>query len=78
MFAFELSRQLQITPLRLAYAREQEEALFRSLLTAARLREDLIRHLIATTLDQDREQILQRAEAVVIRGAGSRLGSNHC
>ncbi|KAF2362612.1 hypothetical protein FHG87_006638 [Trinorchestia longiramus] len=72
VFAFEFSRQLQISPRRLAYARQQEEQLYEDLLAVARDKEENIRLLIARTLNHDRCALLRTAQNLALEGgAGS-------
>lgn len=68
VFAFDYSRQLQIAPRRLEYAKQQEEQLCEEMFAAAKDKEENIRILIAKTLDQDQELLMEAAESVVLDG----------
>ncbi|XP_018011714.1 uncharacterized protein LOC108668953 [Hyalella azteca] len=68
VFAFEFTRQMQVAPRRLEYARQQEEQLYDELLAVARNKEENIRLLIAKTLDQDRDLLLRRVQQMPLEG----------
>jgi receptor-interacting serine/threonine-protein kinase 5 len=69
VFAFEFTRQMQVAPRRLEYARQQEEQLYDELLAVARNKEENIRLLIAKTLDQDRDLLLRRVQQMPLEGS---------
>ncbi|GBM95682.1 Dual serine/threonine and tyrosine protein kinase [Araneus ventricosus] len=59
--AFDLSRDLMITPKRIQYARLREEALYRSLLHLASNKQSEIKSMIAETIFEIRDGLLQKA-----------------
>uniref|UniRef100_S4RUW2 Dual serine/threonine and tyrosine protein kinase n=1 Tax=Petromyzon marinus TaxID=7757 RepID=S4RUW2_PETMA len=59
--AFDMARDLQITPRRLQYTRAKEEELYASLLEIANEKQEEIRQMIVDTLDSMRKQLLEEA-----------------
>ncbi|GFT13454.1 hypothetical protein NPIL_257201 [Nephila pilipes] len=59
--AFDLSRDLMITPKRIQYARAREEALYRSLLHLAYNKQAEIKNMITQTIFEVRDEILKKA-----------------
>ncbi|PRD30925.1 UNVERIFIED_CONTAM: Dual serine/threonine and tyrosine protein kinase [Trichonephila clavipes] len=59
--AFDLSRDLMITPKRIQYARAREESLYRSLLHLAYNKQTEIRNMITETIFEVRDEILRKA-----------------
>ncbi|OXA45764.1 dual serine/threonine and tyrosine protein kinase [Folsomia candida] len=66
--AFEMAREMQITPKRLEYARMKESELFESLMQIAEKKQDEMCTLIADTIAERREDILQKAEGHQFKG----------
>ncbi|GIX99300.1 hypothetical protein CDAR_447771 [Caerostris darwini] len=59
--AFDLSRDLMITPKRIKYARAREDALYRSLLHLAYNKQNEIKSMIAHTVFEIRDEVLNKA-----------------
>lgn len=59
--AFDLSRDLMVTPKRIQYAKLREDALYRSLLHLASHKQDEIRNMIVATVSEMRESIVTEA-----------------
>lgn len=66
--AFEMAREMQITPKRLEYARMKEAELYESLMRIAEKKQDEMCTLIADTIAERREDILQKAEGHQFKG----------
>lgn len=66
--AFDLSRDLAITPKRIRYARQREDALYRSLLDLAHNKQDEIRNMIVATTREVREEVLKKAANFQFQG----------
>ncbi|XP_038054338.1 dual serine/threonine and tyrosine protein kinase-like [Patiria miniata] len=60
--AFDMQRDIQITPRRIDYARQREMELFESLKELANQRQEEIRKLIQMTIQDIKEPLLQEAE----------------
>ncbi len=60
--AFDMQRDIQITPRRIDYARQREAELFESLKELANQRQEEIRKLIQETIQDMKEPLLQEAE----------------
>ncbi|KAG8175431.1 hypothetical protein JTE90_019129 [Oedothorax gibbosus] len=67
--AFDLSRDLMITPKRIQYARIREEALYRSLLHLSYNKQDEIKNMITTTIFDIKDDVLRKASDFVFHGA---------
>ncbi|CAN7995780.1 unnamed protein product, partial [Ixodes hexagonus] len=59
--AFDMTRDMMITPKRLAYARRQETGLYHALMEVASHKQEEIRQLIVGAVEGLREEVLQRA-----------------
>ena len=59
--AFDMTRDLLITPRRLEFAREKETELYTSLMNIALRKQDEIRRIIATTVETMRDELINRA-----------------
>ncbi|XP_034022453.1 dual serine/threonine and tyrosine protein kinase [Thalassophryne amazonica] len=59
--AFDLQRDLQITPRRLEYTREKEVELFTSLMAIANRKQEEMKEMIVETLSSMKEQLLEDA-----------------
>ncbi|XP_012680373.2 dual serine/threonine and tyrosine protein kinase [Clupea harengus] len=59
--AFDMQRDLQITPRRLEYTREKEGELFTSLMTIANRKQEEMKEMIVETLNSMKEQLLEDA-----------------
>lgn len=66
--AFDLSRDLAITPKRIRYARQREEALYRSLLDLAHNKQVEIRNMIVNTIREVKDDVLKKAANVRFQG----------
>ncbi|XP_071961040.1 dual serine/threonine and tyrosine protein kinase-like [Antedon mediterranea] len=60
--AFDMAREIQITPKRIDYARQQEEELYKKLLEIASQKQEEIKHLISETISKMKESLLVEAE----------------
>ncbi|KFM64300.1 Dual serine/threonine and tyrosine protein kinase, partial [Stegodyphus mimosarum] len=69
MAAFDLSRDLMITPKRIQYARLREEALYKSLLDLAHNKQDEIKNMIVGTIFEIKDEVLQKAANFRFQGA---------
>ncbi|XP_015923211.1 dual serine/threonine and tyrosine protein kinase isoform X2 [Parasteatoda tepidariorum] len=69
--AFDLSRDLMITPKRILYARQREEALYRSLLNLSHNKQNEIKNMITTTIFEIRDEVYSKAENFAFRGVKS-------
>ena len=61
LVAFDMSRDMLVTPRKLEFARERESELYESLMQMALLKQDEIQNLIATTISGMREELLTKA-----------------
>ncbi|XP_077539487.1 dual serine/threonine and tyrosine protein kinase-like isoform X1 [Haemaphysalis longicornis] len=59
--AFDMTRDMMITPKRLAYARKQETGLYHALMEVASHKQEEIRQLIVGAIEGMRAEVLQRA-----------------
>ncbi|XP_064488035.1 dual serine/threonine and tyrosine protein kinase-like isoform X2 [Ornithodoros turicata] len=66
--AFDMTRDMLITPKRLAYARQQENGLYHNLMEVASHKQEEIRQLIVGAVDALRPEILERAAAYEFTG----------
>ncbi|TRY86014.1 hypothetical protein DNTS_029354 [Danionella cerebrum] len=60
--AFDMQRDLQITPLRLDYTRQKESELFHSLMSIANRKQEEMRDMILSSLSAMRETLLEEAQ----------------
>lgn len=58
-----MAREMQVTPKRIEYARLKEVELYDSLLKIAEKKQDEMCNLIAETINERKEDILQKAES---------------
>ncbi|KAK8376325.1 hypothetical protein O3P69_009755 [Scylla paramamosain] len=63
LYAFDMAREIQITPRRISYAREKEAELYESLMDIASRKQDEIRNVIADTVAKLKEDLLDKAAA---------------
>jgi len=68
MSAFDMAREMQITPKRLEYARMKESELFENLMKIAEKKQGEMCSLIAETISERREDILLKAQLHTFRG----------
>lgn len=61
LYAFDMAREIQITPRRISYAREKEAELYESLMDIASRKQDEIRTVIAETVAKLKEELLDKA-----------------
>lgn len=66
--AFDMARDLIITPRRLEYAREKEEELFKALMETASRKQDEIKEVIVTTITNLSPQILKEVDSLEFKG----------
>uniref|UniRef100_H3AW84 Dual serine/threonine and tyrosine protein kinase n=1 Tax=Latimeria chalumnae TaxID=7897 RepID=H3AW84_LATCH len=59
--AFDMQRDLQITPKRLEYTREKESELFQSLMSIANRKQEEMKDMIVETLNNMKEELLEDA-----------------
>lgn len=60
--AFDMARDMLITPKKLEFAREKENELFKQLMEMASKKGDEIRKMIAETIGDMKDQLIQKAE----------------
>ncbi len=61
VMAFDMQRDMQMTPKRLEFARSKETQLYQALMDIALRKQDEIRNIIAVTIDGMREMLLDKA-----------------
>lgn len=61
-FAFEMARDMMITPKKIEYAREKEQILFDSLNSLASMKQEELRNLINNAIETNREAILNASK----------------
>ncbi|KAB7507743.1 Dual serine/threonine and tyrosine protein kinase [Armadillidium nasatum] len=61
LYAFDMAREIQITPRRINYAKEKENELFETLMDIASKKQDEIKDIILESLSEIRESILEKA-----------------
>ncbi|XP_064081150.1 dual serine/threonine and tyrosine protein kinase-like isoform X1 [Macrobrachium nipponense] len=61
LYAFDMAREIQITPRRISYAREKEAELYESLMAIASSKQDEIRNVILDTIEKMKDDLLERA-----------------
>lgn len=66
--AFDMQRDLQITPRRLEYTREKEGELFISLMAIANRKQEEMKEMIVETLSSMKEQLLEDAANLEFTG----------
>ncbi|XP_023714334.1 dual serine/threonine and tyrosine protein kinase isoform X3 [Cryptotermes secundus] len=66
--AFDMAREIQITPRRIHYAQEKEADLYKSLMVVASEKQKEITHLIEVTLQNMREDLIEIAAAYQYHG----------
>lgn len=66
--AFDMQRDLQITPRRLEYTREKEGELFTSLMAIANRKQEEMKEMIIETLSSMKEQLLEDAANLEFTG----------
>jgi receptor-interacting serine/threonine-protein kinase 5 len=59
--AFDMAREIQITPRRIQYAQEKEADLYKSLMVVASEKQNEIQHIIEVTLQKMREHLIEIA-----------------
>lgn len=75
LYAFDMAREIQITPRRISYAREKEAELYENLMAIASSKQDEIRSVIIDTIANMSEDLLEKAAEYEFQGesAGSRV-----
>lgn len=71
LFAFDMAREIQITPRRITYAREKEAELYESLMAIASRKQDEIRNVISDTIAKMKDDLLEKAGSHEFRGTSS-------
>ena len=66
--AFDLARDISITPKRITYARSKEEELFRSLMDIANRKQEEIKEVIHSTIESLSPQLQEEAGLLKIQG----------
>lgn len=61
MSAFDMARDMLITPKKLAFAREKEEELFKSLIKISAAKTNEIRDMIGITIAENHERLIEKA-----------------
>ncbi|KAK7078735.1 hypothetical protein SK128_020487 [Halocaridina rubra] len=61
LYAFDMAREIQITPRRINYAREKEAELYESLMAIASSKQDEIRNVILETIENMKDDLLERS-----------------
>uniref|UniRef100_UPI00398E4007 dual serine/threonine and tyrosine protein kinase isoform X2 n=1 Tax=Pristiophorus japonicus TaxID=55135 RepID=UPI00398E4007 len=79
--AFDMQRDLQITPKRLEYTRDKENELFQSLMNIANRKQEEMRDMIVETLSSMKEELLEEAanlqfKDIIISENGETVGNN--
>ncbi|XP_066997388.2 dual serine/threonine and tyrosine protein kinase [Anabrus simplex] len=59
--AFDMAREIQITPRRIQYAQDKEMELYKNLISIAGEKQEEIRHIIESTLQQMKSGLVERA-----------------
>lgn len=70
LYAFDMAREIQITPRRISYAREKEAELYESLMDIASRKQDEIRTVITETVAKLKEDLLDKAATYEFKGIG--------
>ncbi|XP_067913550.1 dual serine/threonine and tyrosine protein kinase isoform X1 [Heterodontus francisci] len=78
--AFDMQRDLQITPKRLEYTRDKENELFQSLMNIANRKQEEMRDMIVETLSSMKEELLEEAanlqfKDIIISENGETVGN---
>lgn len=66
--AFDMRRDLQITPRRLEYTRQKESELYESLMCISDRKQEELKEMIVETLNSMREQLLEDAASMEFKG----------
>ncbi|OWK52977.1 Dual serine/threonine and tyrosine protein kinase [Lonchura striata] len=72
--AFDMQRDLQITPKRLQYTRRKENELYESLMGIANRKQEEMKDMIVDTLGNMKEELLEDAASMEFRGSGKAPG----
>ena len=67
LWAFDMARDQQITPKRLAFAKEKEAELFASLMAVAVGKQEEIKSIISETVAVHKIELIQRASQHVFK-----------
>ena len=71
--AFDMQRDMMITPRRLEFAQEKESELYASLMDIAVKKQDEIRRMIAETISDMRMDLLNKASDYKFRGEAQNI-----
>lgn len=76
--AFDMTRDMMITPKRIEYARQKEQQLFDSLMAIANKKQEEIKNLISETLTSMRPDLLEECGRYTFKNNSARLNSGCC
>ena len=68
LYAFDMAREMQITPRRINYVKEKENELFETLNDIATKKQDEIKSIIMESLLEMRESLLEKATNYEFKG----------
>jgi receptor-interacting serine/threonine-protein kinase 5 len=71
--AFDMQRDLQITPKRLEYTRKKENELYESLMNIANRKQEEMKDMIVETLNTMKEELLDDATNMEFKGRSQRV-----
>lgn len=74
--AFDMQRDLQITPKRLEYTRKKENELYESLMSIANRKQEEMKDMIIETLNNMKEELLEDAANMEFKGKASHTIKN--
>lgn len=67
--AFDMAREIQITPKRIGYAQSKEAELYKNLMSLPNEKQEEIQHLIETTLREMKDELVENAAEYRYNGA---------
>ena len=76
--AFDMTRDMMVTPKRIEYARQKEQQLFDSLMAIANRKQEEIKHLINETLSGMRQDLLEECGRYHFKANADRLNTTCC
>lgn len=75
--AFDMQRDLQITPKRLEYTQKKENELYESLMSIANRKQEEMKDMIIETLNNMKEELLEDAANMEFKGKASHIIKNN-
>lgn len=75
--AFDMQRDLQITPKRLEYTQKKEDELYKSLMSIANRKQEEMKDMIIETLNNMKEELLEDAANMEFKGKASHTIKNN-